>query len=240
MKTKTTKKSTPPKRNLKKPLQLNRITQLQRRPDSPRLRFTADSWAKLIHLCHRGDTEIGGFGITTPEDQLLVNEFFVPTQQTTAVTVSFDDESVADFFEDQVTAGRSPEQFGRIWIHTHPGNCPRPSSVDEETFARVFGGCDWAVMFILARGGATYARLRFNTGPGGTMELPVEVDFQQPFIASDHDAWEAEYLKRVHEQQAHPLMSAEWGLDDCNNPFELIDELGLYEEVELSEQGDYL
>ena len=47
-----------------------------------------------------------------------------------------------------------------------PDDCPSPSSVDEETFARVFGGCDWAVMFILARGGATYARLRFNTGPG--------------------------------------------------------------------------
>jgi len=95
-------------------------------------------------------------------------------------------------------------------------------------------------MLILARGGATYARLRFNTGPGGTMELPVEVDFQQPFAGSDHDAWEAEYLERVHPQQAHPLMSAHWDLDDCNHPFELIDELGLYEEVELSEQGDFL
>ena len=101
----TTKKST----TTKMPTRVNRITQRQRRPESPRLRFTADAWAKLVHLCHRGDTEIGGFGITPPEDQLLINDFFVPQQQTTAVTVSFDDESVADFFEDQVTAGRSPE-----------------------------------------------------------------------------------------------------------------------------------
>lgn len=241
-KTKTTKKASKtktPKTTLKNPPHLNRITQRQRRPESPRLRFTADAWAMLVYLCHRGDTEIGGFGITPPEDQLLVNEFFVPTQQTTSVTVAFNDESVADFFEDQVVAGRKPEQFGRIWIHTHPGNCPSPSSVDEETFVRVFGGCDWALMFILARGGATYARLRFNAGPGGTMELPVEVDFHQPFTASDHEAWEAEYLERVHEQQAHQLPPEMWDLEDFNNPFELIDELDLYEEVELSEQGDF-
>lgn len=155
------------------------------------------------------------------------------------MTVAFDDESVADFFEDQVAAGRSPEQFGRIWIHTHPGNSPSPSSVDEETFARVFGGCDWAVMFILARGGKTYARLRFNTGPGGDTEIPVEVDFRQSFTGSDHPAWEDEYLDRVHEQQVLPLMSAEWDLDESNNPFEFIDDLGLYEEVELFEQGDF-
>lgn len=155
------------------------------------------------------------------------------------MTVAFYDESVADFFEDQVVAGRSPEQFGRIWIHTHPGNCPSPSSVDEETFARVFGGCDWAVMFILARGGATYARLRFNTGPGGSMEIPVEVDFHQAFAGSDHATWEDAYLDRVHEQQTHPLMAAKWDLDDSNNPFDYIDELDLYEEVELSELGDY-
>jgi proteasome lid subunit RPN8/RPN11 len=233
------KKVTTPKKSLKKPTRLNRIPQRQRCPESPRLRFTADSWAKLVYLCHLGDTEIGSFGITPPEDQLLIHQVFVPTQQTTAVTVSFDDESVADFFEDQVAAGRSPEQFGRIWIHTHPGNCPSPSSVDEDTFARVFGGCDWAVMFILARGGKTYARLRFNTGPGGDKEIPVEVDFRQSFTGSDHPAWEEEYLDRVHEQQVLPLMSAEWDLDDLNNPFDFIDELCLFEEVELSEQGDF-
>ena len=38
---------------------------------------------------------------------------------------------------------------------------------DEETFARVFGRTDWAVMFILARQGQSYARLRFHVGPGG-------------------------------------------------------------------------
>ncbi len=201
-------------------------------PHTPRLRFTPTAWAKLHYLCHRGDTEIGGFGVSTADDLLLVEELFVPEQKTTSVTVAFDDESIADFYEDQVAAGRKPEQFGRIWIHTHPGNCPSPSSVDEETFARVFGGCDWAVMFILARGGKTYARLRFNAGPGGAIELPVEVDFTHAFAGSDHAAWETEYRERVHEQQSHPLWMDGWGLDEITDPYTPIDDLARYDEID--------
>jgi len=52
-------------------------------------------------------------------------------------------------------------------------------------------------MLILARGGQTYARLRFNSGPSGDLLLPVEIDFQQPFAASDRAAWEEEYCQAV-------------------------------------------
>ena len=177
----------------------------------------------------------------SPDDLLLVEVLFLPKQQTTSVTVAFDDESVADFFEDQVTAGRSLEQFARVWIHTHPGHCAQPSSVDEETFARVFGGCDWVVMFILARGGNTYARLAIKAGLGGSIEIPVEVDFSQPFAGSDHARWQDEYLERVQEQQAHPPTSAEWDLDELADPFAMLDDLDRYDEVELmSELGDDL
>ncbi len=111
--------------------------------------------------------------------------------------MAFEDESVADFFDSQVDRGLKPEQFARIWVHTHPGDSPQPSMTDEDTFARVFGRSDWALMFILARGGQTYARLRFNVGPGGELEIPVDVDFDQPFGGSDHAAWEQEYVANV-------------------------------------------
>jgi len=104
---------------------------------------------------------------------------------------------VADFFDRQVDAGRKPEQFSRLWIHTHPGDSPQPSATDEETFDRVFGCCDWAVMFIIAQGGATYCRLRFNTGPGGDIEIPVQVDYAVTFPGAEHETWEAEYLHNV-------------------------------------------
>ncbi len=123
-------------------------------------------------------------------------------QSCTLAHVAFDDESVADFFDEQVDQERQPEQFARIWIHSHPGDCPLPSMTDEETFTRVFGASDWAVMFIVARGGQTFSRLRFNVGPGGQHEIPVRVDFNEPFAGSDHDAWENEYLNNVQNMDA--------------------------------------
>ena len=86
------------------------------------------------------------------------------------------------------------QQCFRIWVHTHPGESATPSSIDEDTFARVFERSNWALMFILAQEGACYARLQFNVGPAGCVELPVEIDYSLPFAGSDVDAWEAEYL----------------------------------------------
>ncbi|QDU52241.1 MPN domain-containing protein [Gimesia panareensis] len=118
--------------------------------------------------------------------------------------VAFDDEAVANFFDDQVDAGLRPEQFGRIWIHTHPGECPEPSPTDEATFDRVFGRSDWAVMFILARQGRSYARLRMNYGPALECEIPVRRDYSEPFPGCEPECWEEEYLTNVHPEQLKP------------------------------------
>ena len=192
------------------------------------LRFTPYAWAKLVYLCHVGDTEIGGFGLSDPEDPLLVTDLLTLKQTTTSVSVDFDDEAVADLFEQQVDLGRRPEQFARIWYHTHPGNSPMPSSVDETTFTEVFGRCDWAVMFILAKGGQSYARLRFNTGPGGAVLMRVKVDYSQAFSASDQEAWAKDYQSHVYPQAESTLFGKEglWGGD--NDPYaELPGEWGL-------------
>lgn len=167
------------------------------RRNLPPLRLTPYAWAKLLHFRDLGETEVGGFGVSAQDDLLLVADVALVRQLCSPVTVKFDDSAVADYFDRQVDAGRTPERFGRIWIHTHPGDCPHPSCTDEETFERCFGTADWAVMFIVARGGQTYARLRFNTGPGGELLLPVEIDFQEPFAASDWAAWEEEYCEAV-------------------------------------------
>ena len=169
----------------------------QQDQDRPALRFAPDAWAKLLWLRDRGSTEVGGFGITDREDPLRVIEFATVRQHCTAASVGFEDEAVADFFEDQWDAGRRPEQCGRVWLHSHPGESANPSALDEATFARVFGGCDWAVMFIIAKGGATYARLRCNVGPGMAKRLPVRVDYSPPFGASDVEAWESEYQTHI-------------------------------------------
>ena len=57
--------------------------------------------------------------------------------------------------------------------------------------------------------GRTYARLRFHVGPGGDIELPVQVDYAQPFAASDHEAWLAEYQANVDFFQLVALSPSE-------------------------------
>src|SRR3954462_6430240 len=175
---------------------------------SPVLRFSPTAWAKLLFLRDAGDTEIGAFGISAPDDLLLVEDVQLVRQTCTYVTVEFEDEAVANFFDEQVDSGGRPESFARLWLHTHPGNSAEPSGTDEATFSRVFGRSDWAVMFILACGGQTYARLRYNVGPGAEFKLPVEVDFQRPFVGTNLDAWKEEYQANVRVPPPEPARIA--------------------------------
>ena len=168
------------------------------------LRFSPTAWSKLLFLRDAGDTEIGAFGISEPQDLLFIEDVQLVLQTCTCVTVAFDDAAVATFFDEQVDAGRRPESFGRLWLHTHPGKSSEPSGTDEMTFSRVFGRADWAVMFILAQEGQTYARLRFNIGPGGSLEIPVAVDFRREFSASHHAEWKTEYERCIRMPQSPP------------------------------------
>ncbi|HWL10514.1 MAG TPA: hypothetical protein VNQ76_19065, partial [Planctomicrobium sp.] len=138
-----------------------------------------------MYLSDLGPTEVGGFGISAPDDLLFVQDIQLVQQHCTESFVAFDDISVADFFEDQIDFGRRPEEVGRIWIHTHPGSCPQPSPTDYSTFECVFGGCDWAVMMIIARSGDTYAELHWRAG-SASLPINLEVDFTQPFAESNH------------------------------------------------------
>ena len=172
------------------------ITVLDHRP--PALRFSPTAWAKLLYLRDYGPTEVGGFAIAAKEDLLRVEDLQLVEQHCSAVSVAFDNLSVAEFFDRQVDRGLAPQQFARIWVHTHPGSSAEPSSTDEDTFARVFGKADWSLMFILAKHGQTTARLQFSAGPGGQLALPVMVDYSRSFAASDQAAWKQEYLNNVH------------------------------------------
>jgi hypothetical protein len=181
---------------MKVPKKTLRLTQRYAQP-APPLRLTPYAWAKLLFLRDAGPTEIGGFGISAASNLLLIEDFRLVKQCCSIATVRFEDESVADFFDEQVDRGLAPERFGRIWVHTHPGTSPLPSVTDEETFARCFGGTDWSLMLILACGGKTYARLRFGVGPRASLILPIEIDFGAACPAMDREAWEQEYQGNV-------------------------------------------
>ena len=152
----------------------------------------------------------------TPADDLLyVQDFVTVKQQVSCISIDFDDAAVADFFEDQVDQGRRPEQFARLWVHTHPGDSPQPSGIDEATFERVFGQCDWSVMFIMAQNSSTYARISFNVGPGGQVLIPTAVDFSQPFRASSQNQWDQEYDTNVSPEPSMGFLDSDPNRDHC-------------------------
>jgi proteasome lid subunit RPN8/RPN11 len=170
------------------------------------------------------NNEVGGFGITEADDLLFVTDFALVKQKVTAVSVSFDDESVADFFEDQVEAGRKPEQFARLWLHTHPGDSSEPSMTDEQTFARVFGKCDWSIMCIVSQDGSTFARLRFGVGPGGEVKMPVCVDYDYEFDAADFELWTQQYKTNVTEDEIFKQIDKSKSANDKKDESRLFDD----------------
>lgn len=179
----------------------------KRTREHPALRIAPLVWLKMRLFLHADDVEVGGFGVSSASDLLYVEDFVPPKQFVTAVTVELDDDAVADHFDRCADAGIAPARAGRCWIHTHPSTSPLPSVTDEQTFERVFGACDWAAMIIVARGGASYVRLRFNVGPGGEVLLPLEVDWERfPRDLLDHEGkldelisgWLDEYGRNVH------------------------------------------
>ena len=197
-------------------------------PPPPRSRregliFAPLAWLKLQFFLHAGSTEIGGFGISSADDLLYIEEFRTVRQSVSAVTVEFDDQAVADHFDRCVDQGIEPQRCARIWIHTHPGESAQPSQTDEKTFMRVFGACDWSVMFIVGRTDRTYARLAFSAGPGAQMLLPVSVDWESwPRCVADpafnpdelFSQWMEEY--RANITLSDPVRDSAFDLSDLD------------------------
>jgi hypothetical protein len=165
------------------------------------LRFTPYAWAKLIHMRDAGKTEIGGYGITGTSDPLLVTDFLLVKQECTPVEVELDEEDSNNFIDRMIDFKFQPWQFQNIWIHTHPGNCARPSLQDENNFDKNFSHPHWAIFFILASGGDTYCRIRHNVGPGIDVTIQHEIDYGVGFSASNFVEWQNEYKDKVGEKK---------------------------------------
>ena len=194
--------------NLSKPSHRKRWPFLSRLDETARSRplvFAPLAWLKLQFLCHAGETEVGGFGLSHADDLLYVEDVLVVRQRCGFASVAFDDAAVADLCDDMADVGIGLQQYLRLWIHTHPGASVEPSSTDEATFSRAFGSCDWAVMAILGRTGQMSARLKFNTGPGASIELATKVDWSawpcvidaRPSLAEQVEEWQREYAACV-------------------------------------------
>ena len=163
----------------------------------PVLRFSPPAWSKLLYWQGQGATQIGAFGITLPDDPLLVTDVRLVRQNCAPDFLLIEEASVADYFNEQVILGRHPDHFARVWIRLQAGDQVLPNRTDEDTCRQCFGRTDWMVLCVLGRNDRTWAQLRFHVGPGGFQPLTVSIDFRQPFAASDMPAWEREYRTQV-------------------------------------------
>lgn len=173
------------------------------------LMFTPYAWGKLLWMRDYGNTEVAGYCITGTDDPLFVTDFQLIKQKCTSATFDIDPEDGVDFVERMMDINLMPWQCQRILAHTHPGNSPIPSQVDEENFQKAFSAPDWAIMLIIAKEGEIYCRIKFNVGPGGTQQLKVAVDFSSEFQGSNHEEWQKEYQTKVHKESKFRIAGKE-------------------------------
>lgn len=164
------------------------------------IRFTPYAYSKLIWMRDRGNTEVAGYCVTETKDPLLITDFCLIKQKCTAVTFDLDPNDIVDYMERMMDRGLPPWACVNILAHSHPGNSPNPSGVDEDNFKKAFSHPDWAIMLIIAQDDSMYCRLRLNVGPGVEKLLKVEVDFNQDFPASNHFEWDKEYKDKVSKE----------------------------------------
>ncbi|MGA1753168.1 MAG: hypothetical protein ACO395_07405 [Pontimonas sp.] len=174
------------------------------------LRFNAYAWAKFNYLLNVSENEVFCFGITPPNDPTLVTDLWIPKQTVSLASAELDEDDLSQRIEEM--AQHAPiSSFLRVWLHTHPGNCAKPSGTDLETQKEIFGTCDWSVMAILAKGGDFHNEVMW-CGPDKRshirVKIPHYVDWSLPFKGTDPDAWQAEYDANVNADRRSTYASS--------------------------------
>ena len=86
------------------------------------------------------------------------------------------------------------------------------------------------MLFVVAQDNRTYAKLRFNVGPGGQVLIPTEIDYSQDFDSSDRELLDTEYAANVKAIEWLPgrsnaeLNSSDHDLSDYALAYEFLDE----------------
>ncbi len=155
---------------------------------------------------------MGAFAVCDdPDDLLLITELHFVKQQCDSCSVNFDDDAVATFWEQCLAEGLEYPQFRRIWVHTHPACGTTPSATDDDTFQRIYGRtskkstpCPWAIMVIMGTNDKFSARIQvWVEGVRIHRELPVAIEWDQNFGASDFEKWTEEWVNNVDISASH-------------------------------------
>jgi len=99
-----------------------------------------------------------------------------------------------------------PHQYGRVWLHTHPGKSATPSKTDWENFRR-FQDYGWALMLILASDWTATGHLWIRdsySAVGSVVPVDVALVLDPPWLIQEDD-WLKD-LKLVEEPAPRPTL----------------------------------
>lgn len=164
------------------------------------IRISPHAYQKVAFFT-RKDVEVGGFAITSPEDPSLILDFVVLPQTSSSCEFDFSPDGMQNYLNEMVDAGISPNNCFRMYIHTHPGNSPQPSSVDNEQFDKLMQDYPWFGMIIFAKDLSTYARVKMTQGCGLEAELDLEIDWDVPCEPVDFNELDKIFDEKVSRKQ---------------------------------------
>lgn len=159
--------------------------------------------------------------ITGTEDPMYVTDFDFILQECTSVKTDFDTDAQNEWMQNRLLSGENPDNFARIWAHTHPGPSASPSTTDWETFQEVMGDAAWGVMLILGTGNEFVCVFRCNDQ---MLNLQVEVE-------SEHipDSWVTELdniKKYIPKKQVQIGYQTNWDWQDSG--YEIVNSPGTH------------
>lgn len=172
------------------------------------LALSAAAWEKLKWFRDYKDVEVCCMGQSDPNDPLFINQLHFIPQYSTMASVEFDNDAQNNYAIDMSKRRLNPDNFMRVWIHTHPGNNTSPSGTDWSTFNDTFGPMEWSVMAILGKSDEFTCVFRVGDE---MMNIPVAI--HDPFTQQ----WAEEYASAVlsPQKKTHSFLSpqaseAEW------------------------------
>ncbi len=161
------------------------------------LNFTPFAWMKMVCMIQECDTEVAGFGLLDPEDLCSITDIKIIKQAASCSSVDFDTAALAAWRFEYMGEGHKPEHMERVWIHTHPGFSPSPSSIDYGTFDDACELNDWMCMVIVDNHYKTYGQICYQSGPKIELRLNVGVDWTAINYNIDLPAWHKFWIAEI-------------------------------------------
>lgn len=117
---------------------------------TPKVHIPQDTWDDMMHITDLVGKEVGWFTrVTRHDEQFVLHEVHLPSQQSSGATVEFEPEHLEAYLMEVLET--RPEDFAelntslRAWHHSHVNMSTSPSGQDQKTIEELVQNCDFFV-----------------------------------------------------------------------------------------------